>query len=396
MEPAGKSAAPELFSIGVLGAGIGGLTTALALREAGFGDIHVYEAGAAGAGSDTGLSLAPNATRVLHALGLKDELRSHSSHPQAHLQRTWRRGFLLAQRPLGQFSEARYGAPHIIIGHATLLGMLLKSCAEHGVAISDNRGCTGVSQANGRVLAAFDDQNATHDVLIGCEGSVSVVRDYLRYPLAGTHNGTTAWCGSAPIGGLPLSLTADAITSWLGPGQHLIHWPSPDGERVEFLAFASASKSDLTSCFATWHPDLCCLISSSDSLTAEPCIEHQPIAQWYDGRVALLGDACHVLPPILQLGAALAMEDAWVLSRMLERWEDDPPAGFEEYQQYRKVRVTRARRASRDCAAQWCCETPRQILQRNVKLALMSRFLPEIAMQQLDWLYGYDCIQGFE
>ena len=158
MEPAGKSAAPELFSIGVLGAGIGGLTTALALREAGFGDIHVYEAGAAGAGSDTGLSLAPNATRVLHALGLKDELRSHSSHPQAHLQRTWRRGFLLAQRPLGQFSEARYGAPHIIIGHATLLGMLLKSCAEHGVAISDNRGCTGVSQANGRVLAAFDDQ----------------------------------------------------------------------------------------------------------------------------------------------------------------------------------------------------------------------------------------------
>ena len=68
--------------------------------------------------------------------------------------------FLLAQRPLGQFSEARYGAPHIIIGHATLLGMLLKSCAEHGVAISDNRGCTGVSQANGRVLAAFGKHGA--------------------------------------------------------------------------------------------------------------------------------------------------------------------------------------------------------------------------------------------
>jgi len=169
---------------------------------------------------------------------------------------------------------------------------------------------------------------------------------------------------------------------------------------VEFIAIVRdgfrSSNETLASHFAAWHANVGSLIRSSQPVVSKPVTEHEPIAQWYDRRVVLLGDACHALAPHLQQGAALAIEDAWVLSRMLERWEDEPIDGFNEYQRHRKVRVTRVRRASRVFAALWCLDTPRQILWRNLKLSLASRFLPEIAMQQLDWLYGYDCIRGFE
>jgi salicylate hydroxylase len=382
---------------------VGGLSLALALREAGFRDIHVYERGAPGDAPDLGLVLPPSANKVLHALGLKDALHELRGYPQGQLQRTWQSGFLLSQRPLGQFAEARYGAPHCVIDHATLLLALLDACARHAITIVGNSGCTGMSQYDDRVDVQLGGAQASHDVLIGCDGRSSTVRRHLHYPVDGIRSRSTAWSGSASVDALPRPLVANAITTWLGPGQFLTHWLAADGARVEFMAIVNDAAADdqpatgtPTPHFGSAHPHLRALVESSDSLVAEPVTEHEPIAQWYDRRVVLLGDACHALPPHLQQGAALAIEDAWVLSRMLERWEDEPTSGFDEYQRYRKVRVTRVRQASRSLATQWTLDAPRQVLARNLKLSLASRFLPEIAMQQLDWLYGYDCIKGFE
>ena len=385
-----------MLSIGVIGAGVGGLTAALALREAGFSDIAVYEAGSPGRAASMDLILPPNATRVLHALGLKDELQGISGHPQFQLHRTWRSGFLLSQRPLGQFAEDRYGAPHCVVDHVALLGMLLEACATHAIGVIGERACTDLAQTGNRVVAAFGDLQATHDVLIGCDGADSRLRNRLNYPDAVTHPDQTAWWGTAPIAAVPRSLAGNAITTWLGPRQFLTHWPSPDGQHIAYLALLKDAAPDLSAAFADWHPGLTTLFNAGHAPRSAPVREHEPITQWYDRRVVLLGDACHALPPHLQQGAALAMEDAWVLSRMLERWEDDPAAGFNEYQRYRKARVTRMRRASRFHEAQWTVDSPRQALVRNIKLSLGSRFLPEMAMAQLDWLYGYDCIRGFE
>jgi len=171
-----------VLSIGVVGAGIGGLTVALALREAGLRDVHVYERGEPGGVSNMGLILTPNATRVLHALGMKDELRGLCGHPQTQLQRTGRSGFVLAQRPLGQFAEDRYGAPHCIVGHANLLRVLLDACNAHGISIAGNQSCTNISQPEGAVVVELGDQRASHDVVIGCDGTASMVRRYLNYP----------------------------------------------------------------------------------------------------------------------------------------------------------------------------------------------------------------------
>lgn len=375
-----------------------GLTTALALAEAGFRNIVIYDADTPGAAPDMGLVLAPNATRVLHALGLKDALHSVCSYPQAQLQRTWRNGFLLSQRPLGQFAEDRYGAPHCVVAHRDLLKLLLEACNAQEITVIAQP-CSEFSQAHDQVLVRFAEHSAHHDVLIGCDGANSLVRDHLSYPPPVIAGFEVRW-GRAAIDELPRSLAADAITTWLGPGQFLTHWPSPSGEQVEYLALAPEGGTGQSSSFASthqnWHHNVRALVDADDSPTVEPVAEHQPITQWYDRRIVLLGDACHTLPAHLQQGAALAMEDAWVLSRMLERWEDDPGAGFEEYQRYRKVRITRVRRASRSFTEQWTMSAPGAIRLRNLKLSLMSRFLPEMAMQQLDWLYEYDCIKGFE
>jgi len=92
----------------------------------------------------------------------------------------------------------------------------------------------------------------------------------------------------------------------------------------------------------------------------------------------------------------MAIEDAWVLSIMLERWEDEPARGIADYERFRRPRTAKVQLRSRAQGEEFHLQARGPVLQRNLKLALGSRFLPEMAMQQFDWLHGYDCIRGFE
>jgi 2-polyprenyl-6-methoxyphenol hydroxylase-like FAD-dependent oxidoreductase len=125
-------------------------------------------------------------------------------------------------------------------------------------------------------------------------------------------------------------------------------------------------------------------------------INSEPLEYWYAGKVVLLGDACHPLPVYSMQGACAAIEDAWVLGTMMERWEDTPAEGFSDYQRYRLPRVKKLRLQAIIAAANLSMAQRSDIWRRNVKWALTSRFLPEISMEALDWLYGYDCIKGFD
>lgn len=380
-----------------MGAGIGGLTLAVALGEAGFRDVAVYDRNEPGSGDGSDLVLSPNGTRVLRALHL-GALLSAARQPDAHVQRSGRSGFLLAQRPLGAFIEARYGAPEIILPRRALLQALLTECARHGVAVHGHRDCVGVTQDAGQATVTFGSDAVGHDVVIGCDGERSVVRASMGYAQAPANTRGVIWAGFCQRPDLPAALSANAITTWLGPDAYLTHWPSADGAGVGFLAFAGGPQADATfeAAFAGWHGDVAFLVGSAARVEASAADEHEPLAQWYDRRVALLGDACHPAAPHLQQGASLAMEDAWVLARMIERWEDEPARGFADYERYRQARLRRFRQGQQRHLTQLTVDTAGQAWRRNLRLSLTSRFLPEIAMQRLDWLYGYDCIKGFE
>lgn len=411
-------------SIGIAGAGIGGLTLALACRESGLRNITVYEREGEPQGLGAGVQLSPNATRVLAALGLKAALADVAFYPQAVHFRGYRTSYLIAMRPLGQFSEGRYGAPYYHVHRGDLQQLLLQAAQQRDIDVCTGRTCRGAGQDGNGPWLDFDDGPARHDVVIGCDGIRSAVRDSLFENTAPRFTGHIAWRGMVRREDLPEDLIPPTATVWLGPHRHFVHYCVRRGELVNFVGVVDTGSggqngagapstipppqgdaepwrergdpADLAADFAGWHPMVGTLIGAATEVYRWALYDHDPLPGWQRGAITLLGDACHPMLPYLAQGACMAIEDAWVLSRMLERWEDQPANGLAEYERYRRPRTARVQLRSRAQGREFHLHERWPVLRRNFTLALGSRYLPEIAMRQFDWLHGYDCIRGFE
>jgi salicylate hydroxylase len=397
-----------MVSIGIAGGGIGGLTLALACRQAGLGDVTVYEQAAQPEAVGAGVQLSPNATRVFSALRLKGELAGVGFYPEAVHLRTWRTGYLVAARPLGSFSEARYGAPYYHLHRGDLHNVLLEAARERGVRLETGCRCLGAGQDGAGPWLELAGGLARHDVVIGADGIHSVVRASLFEATDPRFTGHVAWRGLVPAAALPAGLVPPNATVWLGPRRHFVHYYVRGGELINFVGVVESDAwteeswsqtgdpAELAADFADWHPMVRMLIEATDGVFKWALYDREPMSSWTRGAITLLGDACHPMLPYLAQGAAMAVEDAWVLSRMLERWEDEPVQGLPEYERYRRPRTARVQLRSRLQGQEFHLQERWPVLRRNFKLALGSRFLPEVAMGQLDWLHGYDCVRGFE
>ncbi len=397
-----------MASIAIAGGGIGGLTLALACREAGLSDLTVYEQTGNPEALGAGVQLSPNATRVLHALGLKSPLAAIAFVPEAVHLRTWRTGYLIASRPLGAFSEARYGAPYYHVHRGDLHALLLRAAIDRGIRIDTGRRCLGVAEDADGPWLEFDDGSARHDAVIGCDGIHSAVRASLFDAAEPVFTGHLAWRAMIPTEALPKNLIPPTATAWLGPRRHFVHYYVRGGALVNFVGVVETGRwtgeswrepgdpQELRADFDDWHPMVRTLIERADEVYRWALYDREPLPTWTRGNVTLLGDACHPMRPYLAQGAAMAIEDAWVLSRMLERWEDEPASGLNEYERYRRPRTAKVQAASRAQGEEFHRSERWDTWRRNFKLALGSRYLPEIAMKQFDWLHGYDCVRGFE
>ncbi|MFU8817584.1 MAG: FAD-dependent oxidoreductase, partial [Pseudomonadales bacterium] len=168
-----------MLSLGIAGGGIGGLTLALACQHLGVRDVTVYERSAEPESVGAGVQLSPNASRVLCALGLRAELERISFHPQAVHLRTWRTSYLVASRPLGQFSATRYGAPYYHVHRGDLHQLLLRTALERGVRVELGQACRGAGEDDRGPWLSFDTGERRHGAVVGCDGIHSVVRDCL-------------------------------------------------------------------------------------------------------------------------------------------------------------------------------------------------------------------------
>jgi salicylate hydroxylase len=397
-----------MASIGIAGGGIGGLTLALACRDAGLDDVTVYEQALHPEALGAGVQLSPNATKVLAALGLKNELARLAFFPQAVHFRTWRTGYLVATRPLGEFSEARYGAPYFHVHRGDLHALLLETARHRGIGLQAGRPCRGAGEDSAGPWLELDDSLVRHDVVIGADGIHSAVRASLFQAADPRFTGHVAWRGMVPTRNLPKQLVPPTATVWLGPARHFVHYYVRGGELVNFVGVVESTAwtdeswrqpgdgRELAGEFAGWHPLVRTLIAAAEDVFKWALHDRDPLPAWTRGGITLLGDACHPMLPYLAQGAAMAIEDAWVLSRMLERWEDQPAQGLAEYETYRRPRTAKVQLRSRAQGVEFHLRERWPILRRNAKLALGSRYLPEIAMGQFDWLHGYDCVRGFE
>ncbi len=384
----------------IAGAGIGGLTAALALTRAGFRAVvleqaqRLEEAGA-------GIQLSPNATHVLFGLGLAERLRPLAVAPEALRIVNGASGHDIVRLPLGPAAQARYGAPYWVIHRADLQGVLAAAISESpdvtlrlGTRVEDfaihQHGVT--VEARGPAQSIPDEQGVA---LIGADGLWSTLRTRLGDRGGPRFGRRTAFRAVVPASRLIEEFRTPVTGLWLGRDAHLVHYPLRGGRDVNIVAIvrdtwhqpgwsAPAGASELAPRFARFAATARALIAIPERWQKWALFDRPPGRLRQQGPVTLLGDAAHPMLPFMAQGGAMAIEDGAVLAHALERDEDIARA-LRTYEQARRHRVSRAQRAARLNSWGYHLAGPLG-LARNVALGTMGG---EKLLRRYDWLYGW-------
>ena len=381
----------------IAGGGIGGLAAALCLAREGF-NVHVFEQASEFGEVGAGVQLAPNSTRVLHALGLEDALRNVAFLPEGAEMRAWNSGKVLSYSPLGRPIVDAYGFPYYHMHRADLIRVLADAAsAQPNIELSTDarvdhieRRADGVSlEIGGRI---FDGA-----LLIGADGIHSVVRAELFGPEAPAFTGTVAWRALVPADRLPDGLIRPVASAWWGPHKHFVHYYVRGGELVNCVCVVEkrgweveswnerGDRAELKQDFAGWHETIQILI---DNMDPDACFkwalfDRPPMPRWSEGRVTLLGDACHPTLPFMAQGAAMAIEDGAVLAGCLAT-HNDIAASLKHYESLRRQRTAGVQDGSRRNA--------RVFHMSGLKAWLRNRALGKRPGAIMARLYDYDAL----
>jgi salicylate hydroxylase len=359
----------------VVGGGIGGLATALALGRTGL-NIQLLEQANAFGEVGAGLQLGPNAVRVLAHWGLTDALTACAAFPEALQVRDAQGGERLGRLSLGPQALTRYGQPYATLHRADLHALLLQAVRQlpsvHLVLGARVAGYT--ERADGVRVTAENETVFDARALIGADGLWSRVRSQLLGTQPARASGHLAYRGMVRSADLPAALRAPLVTAWLGPRLHVVHYPVRQGEWFNVVVVVhgvigqghggevgadpqswthEAHATDLRRALGTAHADLLQMVDAVPQWTLWPLNDRPPMTGPQDhahDRVALIGDAAHPLRPYLAQGAAMALEDAWTMGRLVEQH----PAGaeiswatvFERFAQVRWARNARVQSRS--------------------------------------------------
>ena len=342
------------LDIAVLGAGIGGLAVAALLKRAGH-DVNVYEQAPRFARVGAGIQMAPNAVKVLRGLGIEGELVRIAFQSDVALSREWDTGEVTSELRLGREVEEKYGAPYLYLHRADLHAAIAAIVPPEIVHLG--RKLEGVdANANGVTLAFTDGSRVRADALIGADGVHSPVRESMLGAEKPRFTGRVAYRTTYAASRLGDARITPVRTKWWGPDRHMVvyyvtaardelYFVTSVPESAEWMTPESwSSKGDLDelrAAYAGFHPEVQAVLDACPEVYKWALLDRDPLPKWTEGRVALLGDACHPMTPYMAQGAASALEDAAILSRCLEGVEADGlGAAFELYEATRKPRAS--------------------------------------------------------
>jgi salicylate hydroxylase/6-hydroxynicotinate 3-monooxygenase len=356
---------------------MGGLAAAAALRKAGL-DVTVYEQARQFTRLGAGIQIGCNAMHVLRGLGLENRLRSETFYPRSWNNRDWKSGEVLFDMVFGRPAEEKYGAPYLLAHRGDLHAALASAVPPEIIRLDHRLG--GIEQkGNGHVLLTFESGAAVEaDLVIGADGVNSVVKDTLFGKDDPTFTGRIAYrtvFSAGLLGGFDIG----DCTKWWGEDRHMVMYPvKADRSEVYFVTSqpepgftieswsAEGDINVVRKAFAGFHPIVRRMLDVCPSVHRRPLVDREPLERWVDGNVALLGDACHPMTPYMAQGAAMALEDAVILSRCL--------AGIE--------------RGGASAALQRYAATRRE---RTSKVQLTSRQnIWGKGVTDTDWVYGYN------
>ena len=351
---------PSKGEVLIAGGGIGGLTAALCLAQAGFA-VSVLEQAAELAEVGAGIQLSPNASRVLHHLGLASALDACAFLPEGMEIRAWNTGKLISASVLGDRSRQAYGFPYYHIHRGDLLDVLLAAVGQRAnITLRTAAPVEGFVQDDGVVRVTAAGTTYVGGALIGADGIRSVVRSGLAGEQAPTFTGNIAWRALVPAQRLPSGLIRPVGTFWWGPRRHFVCYYVRGGALVNCVCVVEkqgweldswterGDVAELRADFAGWHADIQTLIEhmDPDALYKWALHDRPPMARWGKGLVTLLGDACHPTLPFMAQGAAMAIEDAAVLAGCVSG-PRSMAEGLARYETLRRERTARVQLGSR-------------------------------------------------
>jgi salicylate hydroxylase len=384
--------------IGIVGAGIGGLTLAIALRQRGL-TADVYEQALELREIGAAVALHANGTRELERLGCLDAIAALSTEPSEIIWRGWRDDHRIAAFPIakGGAYRARFGASYFGIHRSDLqrvLGAALGPAGLHLghqlIALSENNKVVKLDFANGR--------SAEVDVLIGADGQHSVVRKYVAGEERVAYSGTSGFRGIVPVRDLPLLPDPHAVQFWMGPKAHLLHFAlGPLGSDINFLAVVEGPVSwthenwvapvahDIAmAAFEGWHPAVVEMISAVRHNLRWGLFEVRPLQTWRRGRAVLIGDAAHGMLPHHGQGANLTIEDAITLAELLRAYRIEE---FDEaIQRYQTLRRGRTRVIQRSAHA-----TNKVLHLADDAVEERATYLARVP-ERFGWIHAFDAL----
>src|SRR5580700_8157919 len=387
----------------IVGGGLGGLTTALALARRGR-RARVLEGAPEFGAIGYGIQFGPNIFHVFDRLGLTERVMAVADSPPAVLMLDALTGQELVRIPTGASFRARFKHPYIIVHRVDLHNILLDACrqndaielvAEAMVSGFEDRGeSIAVTTADGRSFAGA--------ALVAADG----VRSLFRAKLIGDGEpqpiGYVALRTIVPMQELKADVPRDCVVLWSGPGLHIVHYPLRHGSEFNVVNVfrtaahaerldAASARAELDHAYRNTHPSMCALIGMMDLRWRRSIGDRDPVRHWHQGRIVLLGDAAHAPLQSLAQGAGMAIEDGLCLAETIHAADGDYPAAFRRFQAARLLRTARVQLESRSL---WDFYHLDEGIARDVRNATVADWDETHLFDCLSWLYDGAPIPG--
>ena len=401
------------MNILIAGAGIGGLTTALCLQQLGH-KVKVLEQAPALDEIGAGIQISPNANKVFAKLGILNKLIQKSFSPLAIEMRQGINGKQIFSIPLDSTALKRWGTPYLHCHRADLINVLsleLEQRAPNSLVLNTSILSYSQTQEAISLECTINGEAISYqgDILIAADGIHSVVQAQMlsEQKLSSTPNftGNIAWRMTVTIDALGKDAPPPSACIWVGPGKHAVTYRLRGGKLANLVGVVEqddwqkeswselGNKQDALKDFSGWSPTVTKILETADKHYRWALFDRAPLDKWFNKRVVLMGDACHPMLPFLAQGAAMAIEDAWVLADKLDKASKEANSIEKYLQSYQLTRRARTIKVQKEASAnmsRFHLRSPLTQLAAYGPLWMAGKAFPNAFHARQDWLYGFD------